>query len=71
MGLDGILHRPLTEDDLLATVAHLLEPDAAVSGSPRSERPPLRPAAKLPDERSTAIKTRCGGDALNGTGSAE
>jgi DNA-binding response OmpR family regulator len=42
MGLDGILHRPLTEDDLLATVTHLIEPDAVV------------PAVVAPRARETA-----------------
>ena len=29
MGLDGVLHRPLSESDLVATVKHLLTPDRA------------------------------------------
>jgi DNA-binding response OmpR family regulator len=33
MGLDGILHRPLTADDLLATVTHLLEAEPAMAAS--------------------------------------
>ncbi len=33
MGLDGVLHRPLSESDLLATVKHLLNVDrAAMAG---------------------------------------
>ncbi|HEV3162909.1 MAG TPA: response regulator [Isosphaeraceae bacterium] len=76
MGLDGILHRPLTEDDLLSTVNHLMEAEVPVGAvaapsTPRPDRgssmsPAMRPVARPADDRA-AVKAHVGSsDTLNG-----
>lgn len=67
MGLDGILHRPLTEEDLLATVSHLLEGETgpatpAAAPAPRPDRAAL--AREIGDR--LAVRSTSSGEPING-----
>jgi DNA-binding response OmpR family regulator len=73
MGLDGILHRPLTSDDLVETVNHLLEGEGLAvgaghrSGSPHS----VLHAFSNSGEPASASSRRGSGDKTNGFHGAE
>jgi CheY-like chemotaxis protein len=75
MGLDGILHRPLSEADLLATVDHLMENAASAAAAPQPQphaapQHTLRPMGRPAEDRATA-RSGWSGETTNGLRVAE